>query len=282
MPDSALRAATFLDKGGVGKTTATAHLGVALDRHGYDVLLLDLAGKQGDLAKHFGLWKEVQDDDDRWPNITTVFQEEWETISKKLPNAVEDLTLPTGEGPDLIPAHESLDGLDAILGNIDEAAERYSRLDAFLTGYVEEDYDVILLDLPGSTSNIAYNGLWAAGSVVAPVRPGPFEAEQAAQLRRDLETIRTEQGVDIELEMVLLNEVDERTKAGKAYLDEFETEYPDALAPTQIPSSQDVQNAQMNGETLFQLERPSKTAQRAVDAYETDAKELIERLGGGE
>ncbi len=282
MPESAFRAATFLDKGGVGKTTATAHLGVALDRHGYDVLLLDLAGKQGDLAKHFGLWEEVQNDDDRWPNITTVFQEEWETISKKLPNAVEDLTLPTGEGPDLIPAHESLDGLDAILGNIDEAAERYSRLDEFLTGYVDEGYDVILLDLPGSTSNIAYNGLWAAGSVVAPVRPGPFEAEQAAQLRRDLETIRDEQGVGIELVMVLLNEVDERTKAGKAYLDEFQSEYPDSLAPIQIPSSQDVQNAQMNGGTLFGLERPSKTAQRAIEAYETDAKELIDRLGGGQ
>ncbi|WP_303703874.1 hypothetical protein [Haloquadratum walsbyi] len=45
VPDLALRAATFLDKGGAGKPTATAHLGVALDRYGYDVLLLDLAGK---------------------------------------------------------------------------------------------------------------------------------------------------------------------------------------------------------------------------------------------
>lgn len=280
MPEPALRAATFLDKGGVGKTTATAHLGVALDRQGYDVLLLDLAGKQGDLAKHFGLWGDIQADDDRWPNITTVFQDQWETISEKLPTAVEDLIVPTGEGPDLIPAHESLDGLDATLGNIDEAAERYSRLDEFLTGYVEDDYDVILVDLPGSTSNIAYNGLWATKHVVAPVRPGPFEAGQAAQLRRDLKTIREEQDVNIELVMVLLNEVDERTKAGKAYLEEFEDEYPEALAPAQIPSSQDVQNAQMNGGTLFTLERPSKTAQRSIEAYETDAEALVERLGG--
>lgn len=280
MPEPALRAATFLDKGGVGKTTATAHLGVALNRQGYDVLLLDLAGKQGDLAKHFGLWGDIQADDDRWPNITTVFQDQWETISEKLPTAVEELIVPTGEGPDLIPAHESLDGLDATLGNIDEAAERYSRLDEFLTGYVEDDYDVILVDLPGSTSNIAYNGLWATKHVVAPVRPGPFEAGQAAQLRRDLKTIREEQDVNIELVMVLLNEVDERTKAGKAYLEEFEDEYPEALAPAQIPSSQDVQNAQMNGGTLFTLERPSKTAQRSIEAYETDAEALVERLGG--
>ncbi len=276
-----IRSAVFIDKGGCGKTTATAHLGVALDQSGFDVLLLDLAGKQGDLAKHFGLWKDVQADDDRWPNITTVFQDEWETISQKLPSAVEDLIIPTGEGPDLIPAHESLDGLDATLGNIDDAAERYSRLDEFLTGYVDSDYDVILLDLPGSTSNIAYNGLWAARNVIAPVRPGPFEAGQAAQLRRDLEMIREEQNVGIELVMVLLNEVDERTKAGQTYLEEFKEEYPEALAPMQVPSSQDVQNAQMEGSTLFSLERPSRTAERAIEAYETDAKALVKRLGGG-
>lgn len=280
MPETALRAATFLDKGGVGKTTATAHLGVALDRLGHDVLLLDLAGKQGDLAKHFGLWSDVKADNDRWPNITTVFQDEWETIAQKLPTAVEDLIIPTGEGPDLIPAHESLDGLDATLGNIDDAGERYGRLDEFLTEYIDDAYDVILLDLPGSTSNIAYNGLWAARNVVAPVRPGPFEAGQAARLRRDLETIREEQDVAIELVVVVLNEVDERTTAGKRYLEEFEDAYPEALAPAQVPSSQDVQNAQMNGGTLFTLERPSQTAQRAIEAYKTDAKALVERLEG--
>ncbi|GGN26456.1 hypothetical protein [Halarchaeum nitratireducens] len=113
---------------------------------------------------------------------------------------------------------------------------------------------------------------------VAPVRTGPFEAGQAAQLRRDLETIRAEQDVDIKLVMVLLNEVDERTTAGKTYLEEFQDEYPEALAPTQIPSSQDVQNAQMRGGTLFTLAQPSTTAQRAIDAYETNAEALVERL----
>lgn len=282
MKDTVLKAATFLDKGGVGKTTATAHLGVALAQQEYDVLLLDLAGKQGDLAKHFGLWEDVQTNDDRWPNITTVFQDEWETISEKLPNAVDDLIISTNEGPDLIPAHESLDGLDSTLGNIDDPAERYSRLDEFLTEYIGGDYDIILLDLPGSTSNIAYNGLWAAGSVIAPVRPGPFEAGQAAQLRRDLKEIREEQNVGIKLVMVLLNEVDERTRAGQIYLDEFKSEYPEAIAPAQVPSSQDVQNAQMDGSTLFALERPSKTAQRAMEAYEANSKALIDRLGGGQ
>ncbi|MFC6838364.1 ParA family protein [Halomarina ordinaria] len=277
---AAMRAALFLDKGGVGKTTGTAHLGTALEKEGYRTLLIDLAGKQGDLSKHFGLWEELQAED-RWPNIATTFQDEWSIVVEKLDSALEDLIIETEEGPDIIPAHGSLDGLDAVLANIDEPAERYGRLDAFLTEYVDDDYDVILLDLPGSTSNIAYNGLWAARNVIAPVRPGPFEAGQAAQLRQDLDDIHEEQGVTIELTMVLLNEVDERTKAGRRYLEEFASEYPDAIAPAQIPSSQDIQNAQMDGTVLWSLERPSKTAQRAMAAYEEDARALIARLGGG-
>lgn len=273
-----LRAASFLDKGGVGKTTTIAHLGVAIDELGYDVLLIDLAGKQGDLAKHFGLWQDVQNQEDDWPNITTVFQPEWKSIVEKLPSAVDDLIWATGEGPGLIPAHESLDGLDSLLGDVDDTSERYARLDEFLNGYLDGSYDVILLDLPGSTSNISMNGLWAARNLVVPVRPGPFEEGQAAQLRRDLDVIREEQGVDIRLAMLLLNELDERTKAGQAFRDEFATEYPEAIAPAQINSSQDVVNAQIGGQTLFALEEPSRTAERALESYRRNADELINRL----
>ena len=78
-----LRAAAFLDKGGTGKTTTVAHLGVALEELGNEVLLIDLAGKQGDLAKHFGVWGDYQariEADEAWPNISTVFDDAWGTI----------------------------------------------------------------------------------------------------------------------------------------------------------------------------------------------------------
>jgi septum site-determining protein MinD len=41
-----LRAASFLDKGGTGKTTTVAHLGVALDELGHDVLLMTSPGNR--------------------------------------------------------------------------------------------------------------------------------------------------------------------------------------------------------------------------------------------
>ena len=280
-----LRAAAFLDKGGTGKTTTVAHLSVALEELGHEVLLIDLAGKQGDLAKHFSVWGDYQariEADEAWPNISTVFDDAWGTIAEKLgDDTLADLVVPTDEGPDLIPAHPGLDTLDAELGNIDDARERYSRLEQFLDEYVDPlGYDVVLVDLPGMTNNVAYNGLWAARNVITPVEMGPFEAEQADALRRDLGKIADNFAVDIDLALVLPNKVDTRTNLAEEYLDAFESEYPDAIAPDYVPYSQDIRNAADRGQTAFALEEPSTTARRSHEAYLAAAETLVERLGG--
>lgn len=274
------RLAAFLDKGGTGKTTTVAHLAVALEEADQRVLAIDLAGKQGDLSKHFGVWSEYQDQidaDDAWPNISTVFDDAWSTIASKLGDeAVTDLVIETDEGPDLIPAHPGLDSLDDDLGNIDDAHDRYSRLDTFLTDYVDPlGYDVVLVDLPGMTNNVTMSGLWATHNVVTPVEMGPFEAEQADALRRDLEKIGENFGVDVSLELVLPNKVDLRTKLAEEYLEAFADEYPDAIAPQMVPYSQDIRNAAERGMTAFALEEPSTTAKRAREAYLEAAEQLI-------
>lgn len=282
-----LRAAAFLDKGGTGKTTTVAHLGVALNTLGHDVLLIDLAGKQGDLVKHFGVWEDYQaliQAGDAWPNISTVFDDAWSTIADKLgEDAVDDIVVDTGEGPDLIPAHPGLDTLDAELGNIDDAHERYSRLKQFLNEYVDPlGYDVVLIDLPGMTNNVSYNGLWAARNVITAVEMGPFEAEQADALRRDLQKIADSFEININLGLVLPNKVDTRTNLAEEYLNVFTAEYPHAIAPEYIPYSQDIRNAAERGMTAFQIQEPSTTAQQARNAYLDAAKDLISQLEGGE
>jgi chromosome partitioning protein len=277
------RVASFLDKGGTGKTTSIAHLGVALAEQGHEVLLIDLAGKQGDLAKAFGVWGDVQtsiEDDDAWPNISTVFDDAWETIVKKLGDeAVEELIVQAEEGVDLIPAHPGLDTLDAELANIDDASERYSRFKHFLDDYIDPlGYDAVLIDLPGMTTNVTYNGLWAAQNVLAPVEMGPFEAEQVGALRDDLAKVEANFDVSVDLAMVLPNKVDSRTKLAGEYQDAYREEYPDAIAPEYVPSSQDIRNATEQGQSIFALENPSGTAREAREAYRTNAEALIERV----
>ncbi len=276
------RVATFIDKGGTGKTTVAAHLGVALSEAGDDVLLVDLAGKQGDLSKHFGLWDEVEESiarDDDWPNVSTVFQDEWDIIVEKLGDAaVQDLILSTEEGPDVVPAHPGLDSLDAELGNIDKPSDRYSRLDDFLTEYVDPlGYDVVLVDLPGITNNVTYNGLWATRHVVVPVEAGVFEASQLEALEGDLEKMGENFGVEVELSMVVPNKVDNRTKLSKEYLREFRDAYPEIIARP-IPVSQEIRNAADEGRTVFDVEEPSKTGERALNRFAENADELRSRI----
>ena len=279
------RAAAFLDKGGTGKTTTVAHLGVALSELGAEVLLIDLAGKQGDLAKHFGVWDQYQaqiESDNAWPNISTVFDDSWSTIAEKLgPDPVGDLIIETDEGVDLIPAHPGLDTLDATLGNIDDAETRYSRFETVLDEYIDPlSYDVVLIDLPGLTNNVSYNGLWAARHVITPVEMGPFEAKQASALTTDLEKINAQFGIGVELTLVLPNKVDTRTTLATEYREAFETTYPTAVAPSVIPQSQDIRNAAQQGQTVFAYPSPSTTAQQAREAYRNAAEALYTRLEG--
>lgn len=228
------------------------------------MLLIDLAGKQGDLAKHFGVWSEYKDlveDDDAWPNISTVFDDAWGTMAGKLgDDAVDDLVVETGEGPDLIPAHPGLDTLDAELGNIDDARDWYSRLEQFLDEYVDPlGYEFLLIDLPGMTNNVSYNGLWAAGNVITPAEMGPFEAEQGDALRAAFQKIAENFEVGIDLALVFPNKVDTRTNLAEEYFDAFAAEYPESIAPEYVPYSQDIQNAADSGVTAFQIEDPSQS-----------------------
>lgn len=273
-------ASVFLDKGGVGKTTSTAHFGVALSNQGYDVLLIDLAGKQGDLAKHFGIWSDLKEADERWPNIATVLSEDWEMVRKKLPDAAVDMIVATGEGPDLIPAHVGLDQVDDDLASV-PVPDRYAMLKEFL----QEDiaplgYDIVLIDLPGLTNNVTVNGLWATERIVAPIELGEFERQQMQMLAEDIDDLSRNFDKSIEIAMVVPNRVDQRTNLADELLDELKSEWGGLVAPSIVPTSQDIRNSQRSGETVFdrEVDDLSATAKRARESYETNSEALLSQL----
>lgn len=281
------RVAIYLDKGGTGKTTNAAHLAAALDREGQDVLVIDLAGKQADLAKEFGVEEQLHQDianEDDFPNVATTMGNRWSDVAEMVgeTEAVDRLVYETETGVDLIPAHSDLDGLDADLGNIDDVDERYSRLRRFLDDYVDplDRWDVIILDMPGLANNITMNGLWAAGNVAAPVLMGSFELSQASVLQDDLEKIRANYGEDVRLQMLIPNQYDRRTNLHERKLEEFQEEFGDLVAPEYVVDSQQIREATERGITLFDIpeEELQKTGRDARDAFATNAKELYNRL----
>lgn len=282
-----VRAAVYIDKGGTGKTTSAAHFGAALDEIGHEVLLIDLAGKQGDLADSLGVYEEVEQDisnEDDYPNIATTMGNRWADVAEMVgvEDAIDRLVYDTESGIDIIPAHPDLDGLDADLANVDDVDERYNRLRVFLDEFVErlDRWDVILLDMPGLANNITYNGLWAAENVVTPVSMGSFELKQARSLQEDLEKIRSNYGQDVWLQMIIANLYDRRTNLHSDMLSRFEDEFETMMAPEYIVDTQQIRTATEDGHTLFDIANEDllSTAQDARDAFLANAEALYNRL----
>jgi len=72
--------------------------------------------------------------------------------------------------------------------------------------------------------------------------------------------------------------VNARTKVGKKMLEDMQEAYPDRVAPEPVPESQDFKNAQDVGKTIFSLEEPLNTGERARTAYRANTRELLSRL----
>ncbi|MFP8954569.1 ParA family protein (plasmid) [Natrialbaceae archaeon A-arb3/5] len=274
------RAAFYTPKGGIGKTTSTGHIGAAAaSEHDLDVLLIDLAGTQNDLATQFGIDDQINDPD---APISAVFGENWEFIRNNIDDIVDRMVFETNEGPDLIPADSGLGGADNNLANVPRE-ERYTKLEAFIASEIEPRYDLVLLDLPGKDDNITINGLFAAENVVAPLKPGEFERSQLESLEAELEAIREDDDHDAtpSLRLVFATMIDQTTNLSTEFASDLESEYPEISGPS-VANTANIGNGQADGRTLFAFEEDElyNTGMRARKSYRTLTADLLERLGG--
>ncbi|ELZ05769.1 chromosome partitioning protein ParA [Natrialba aegyptia DSM 13077] len=273
-----MRSCAYVPKGGVGKTTSTAHIAVsATQDHGLDVLVIDLAGTQNDLATQFGIADEVTDPD---APISAIFGENWSFIRENIDDVFDRMVFATDEGPDLIPADDGLGAEDNNLANVPRE-NRYDRLESFIEDEVAPQYDLVLLDLPGKEDNITINGLFAAENVIAPLRPGEFERKQLENLERELALIRDDEDHDAQpqLRLVFATMVDQTTNLADEFTDSLESEYPE-IAGTSVSESANIGNEQAAGQTLFALpdDELYTTGKRARNAYRELTTDLLNRL----
>jgi chromosome partitioning protein len=274
--NSIKRAAFYVEKGGVGKTTSAAHVAVSAHQdHGLDVLLIDLAGTQNDLSTQFGIADSTRDPT---APISAIFGENWGFIEENISDVIDQMIFETGEGPDLIPADSGLTGADNNLASV-PIEERFTKLDAFIVDKIAPRYDLVLLDLPGKEDNIALNGLFAAENVVTPLPPGAFERAQLDKLHSDLETIRDEHPVEPRLAMVIPTIVDQTTNLSEQFVDEIETEFPEIVA-TPVADTANIKNEQTAGQTVFEIANDElyQTGKRARHAYQDLTTDLLNRV----
>ncbi len=156
--------ALALQKGGVGKTTTTAALGMELAASGSRVLCVDL-DPQGNLTQALGIQLGGND--------LTVYEALID------PAMTTHAIVKTEFGVDLLPATLRLAGAELRFAS--QIARETLLRDALIP--VRPDYDVILIDSPPSLGLFTVNVLAAADTVLVPLQAHIYALGAMEQLK---------------------------------------------------------------------------------------------------
>ena len=189
-------------KGGVGKTTTCANLGIGLAQAGKKVLLID-GDPQGSLTISLG-----HPQPDKLPF----------TLSDAMGRILMDEPLRPGEGilhhpegVDLMPADIQLSGMEVSLVN---AMSRETILRQYLDT-LKGQYSHILIDCQPSLGMLTVNALAAANRVIIPVQAEYLPAKGLEQLLQTVNKVKRQINPKLQIDGILLTMVDNRTNFAK-------------------------------------------------------------------
>ena len=248
-------------KGGVGKTTTAANLGIGLAREGRNVLLVD-CDPQGSLTVSLGYSQPDELDMTLTDLLAGVLMDK--------PAAPEQGVLHHAEGVDLIPANISLSGMETSLVN---AMSREKVLKQYLDT-VKKEYDYILLDCMPSLGMLTVNTLAAADGVIIPVQAQYLSAKGMEQLLQTVGKVRRQINPKLKIAGVLLTMVDQRTNYAREVGDLLRRTYGGKVRifSTDIPHSVRAAETSAEGKSIYLHDPKGKVAQ----AYARLTKEVIQ------
>ena len=248
-------------KGGVGKTTTAANLGIGLAREGRNVLLVD-CDPQGSLTVSLGYSQPDELDITLTDLLAGILMDK--------PAAPEQGILHQAEGVDLIPANISLSGMETSLVN---AMSREKVLKQYLDT-VKKEYDYILLDCMPSLGMLTVNTLAAADGVIIPVQAQYLSAKGMEQLLQTVGKVRRQINPKLKITGVLLTMVDQRTYYAREVSDLLRRTYGGKIRifSTDIPHSVRAAETSAEGKSIYLHDPKGKVAQ----AYAQLTKEVIQ------
>lgn len=248
------------EKGGVGKSLITLNVAIRRAQQGARVLIIDLDPES--CATNFLLDDEHFDTD--YLTMLEVFKNEDVTF--------KDAILPTRyEFLDIVPCRGKA-----------RRAERYTRdenlgklMDEKLKG-LEEEYDLILFEVPPTFSNIIASAYITSDIVVIPTFPDSWSIESVMLTLEDVEECANKWSRKVPEMKILLNKYRPDRTASKDAWETIMKEFGSYVLPFQIKESADLQNSINDGKTIFESKSP-KIVREAITMLGDYVCPLVEK-----
>lgn len=248
-------------KGGVGKTTTTFNLGVALANQGKKVLLVD-SDSQADLTAYMGWYDQ--------DNLKTTMADLVQRAITDVPINTEQAILHHNENVDLIPSSLALANIENSL--INAMSREYVTKD--ILSSVKDRYDYVLIDCMPSLGMITLNALASADKVIIPVQPQYLAAKGMGYLLTTIKKVRRQINPVLNVEGVLITLKDGRTNVEKDTQAELKEAYGAIVKifDIEIPKATKTAESTSKGKSVFAYDKNGKVA----EAYSLVAKEVVE------
>ena len=248
-------------KGGVGKTTTTFNLGVALANQGKKVLLVD-SDSQADLTAYMGWYDQ--------DNLKTTMADLVQRAITDVPINTEQAILHHNENVDLIPSSLALANIENSL--INAMSREYVTKD--ILSSVKDRYDYILIDCMPSLGMITINALACSDKIIIPVQGEYLAAKGMGHLLKTVTRVQKQINPNLKIGGVLLTLVDKRTNLSKDVRDTLIDNYGQyvKIYGAEIPKAINTAKSTSTGKSIFEFDKNSPVA----NAYNNLAKEVLE------
>jgi chromosome partitioning protein len=250
-------------KGGVGKTTTTVNLGVALAREGKRVLLID-GDPQANLTSYLG----VTPGEPPYESLHTL--DEVYLAKRALDHdGKKHFIAQTPSGVDVVASDRALAGVEYYLFT---RQDREAVLSHFLSSIVH-DYDYIFIDTPPSLSLLTLNALCASDYVLIPVQPEFFSLEGIVKIRETIENVRSRWNPNLTILGVLPTQVTQRRRLTQEVIEALRSELGGILFDQSIHDNAAVAESSGHATPVIDYDRSSRGAKDYIAA----ARELAAR-----